>query len=138
MRRLVLAFLIIAPASCSEPTVAGPDGRECTAPLEDVSTGCPATFDGTEAHLPPCGPYFRISSLMCGELIQLAFAGGFSWIECFYDPLAHDLVGARLHSDTNEYCGNHSFVKTGGRVASCPGAPLSFMHSCAPDAGTVD
>jgi hypothetical protein len=110
MRRLVLAFLIIAPASCSEPTVAGPDGRECTAPLEDV----------------------------CGELIQLAFAGGFSWIECFYDPLAHDLVGARLHSDTNEYCGNHSFVKTGGRVASCPGAPLSFMHSCAPDAGTVD
>lgn len=105
--------------------------KECTGALSEVGAHCPATFDGTEAQLPPCGSQLA-GARMCADLIELAGAG-LAGLRCFYDPSTHELVGASWWSDIKEFCDNDSFTKSAGRTpnATCT-TPYSVRRQCPP------
>lgn len=112
----------------------------CTGSLADVGASCPATFDGTPEQLPPCtGLPVNQSVHLCGDLIVLSM-GGYAGITCYYEGTSLTLVGARLFSDTADFCGD-SFSKTAGRTPAC-NEPPAFQRQCpyqtATDAGSYD
>ena len=133
-----IAFIsaLVIVASLSESCTS----TSCTGSLTDIGAGCPAAFDGTQEHLPSCtGVPVNQSVQLCGDLIVLSM-GGYVGTTCYYDGTSNMLVGARIFSDTADFCGS-SFSKTAGRTLVC-NEPPTFQRNCpyrtAADAGSYD
>jgi hypothetical protein len=127
---LVASFAI---AACSDST-----SSECKGDLAQVGRGCPQTFDGTEAQLPPCSASEQRVT-MCGNLIRLSTSHGYGGLDCYFDSSSHGLVGAEQVTDIPDFCGGTSFTLPAGTVGdtACKMATPSIQRFCnGADAGT--
>jgi hypothetical protein len=152
-RRSVRVMVALAAAGCSSPSPSAGDGSQdaivyasCTVPLADV-TGrfCPASFDGTLASV-ECPVYREQHVYPCADTVVLLEGGGYVNWWCVYDSTSHALVGAKVTSDTNEYCNGQSFAEVAGRQADgacvaetpaaarlCPRPPFDAAPAGSPD-----
>jgi hypothetical protein len=147
MRRLgrigLLGLLAVHGAACTASSGAdassGTDAsgadvnpEDCTVPLESVAAACPATFDGTEAQLPPCtDPEESFFAWQCSPLVALQIQrfGELNTV-CFYD--SHLLVGVSFGSSYNtQRCTN------AGRASPCM-PPPNATRDCSRASGATD
>jgi hypothetical protein len=109
----------------------------CTGPLEEVSAGCAATYDGT--HPPPCARGITEGWIeTCDGLVTLVYYLPAFQVWCSYDQTSHALVGAAELGDTDTYCNGTSSVLSAGRLplTDCSQSPTNKALSCVPvDAG---
>lgn len=137
-------FWTAALASCDSDAVLARDGGlgtnsdadatpGCVGSLQEVGTGCPATFDGTAEQLPPCSTPVVQSVLACPTVLVLRIYGGYSGSDCFYDRSSHALVGASNRDDIPSFCGN-SFTRAAGTVVdtvACTAPATPPVRRCA-------
>jgi hypothetical protein len=118
--------------SCVPAVTASSGPTVCTGPMDEVSAGCAATYDGTQANLPACASnssYVRAQT--CGDdLLVVAIGNPIMGTECFYDTASHALVGATKFLDTNSFCAMSSSNQSAGRVSSCGDTPFIATRSC--------
>ena len=128
--KVTAAFLALL-GSLALPCCSDGKSDKCVGAFADVTRGCPRTFDGTLANLPPCEFYPAQSVKTCGDLIVLTFEGGFTGALCFFDLSSHQLVGGEIFSDIGEFCGT-SLSQQAGRVpnSSCEATAPTLRKDC--------
>jgi hypothetical protein len=130
---VVVASAWLVSATCSS-------SGTCTGSLSEVGAGCPATFDGA-LDVVTCIPYETLETYACGTTTVLVAGGGYTSGACVYDAATRALVGARVTTDTNEYCGGTSFRRSAGQLpddACLKGAPVSTRSCGPPDGGASE
>jgi hypothetical protein len=110
----------------------GSSPAPCTGPYDEVTAGCPAAYDGTQANLPACESNSAcVLAQTCGDdLVGVEIANPFMGHECFYDATTHALVGGLLFVDDGAYRGGSSATQSAGRVGTCGDAPDFAKRSC--------
>jgi hypothetical protein len=126
MRALVVTLALLLGIGCSS-------NRACRTDLTST-TGCPATFDGSQAT--SCSFYGSQTVRSCpsGQVV-LELSTGYVGLTCIYST--GKLVGTIEWSDTNSYCGGTSTSLAAGAAPDCPQTASARALPCA-DGGTAD
>jgi hypothetical protein len=107
-------------------------------PLQEVSAGCQATYDGTKA--PVCARGIQGGWIQrCNGLVTLTYYLPAFQLWCSYDETSHALVGAAELGDSDTYCNGTSPDLWAGRAIenTCLPSDMNKALSCVPaDAGS--